>query len=323
MLLVVQSAEALGPQIRRLVLASPEGAALPGFAAGAHIRVQVALPDGRTDWRAYSLIDARADGADLVQAATYEIAVRLDAQGGGGSRYMHQVQPGQTLTVEPPRNDFALDADATAPVLLLAGGIGVTPLVSMAAQCRRQGRRVRMVYAARTQADMAYRSELQALLGDALQLHEDAAMGGPLSIAPLLDRCAPHEQVYVCGPVPMLDAVLAQAQQLGWPRERVHFELFGAAPSQAGDQPFELVLQQSGQTLQVPADQTILSCLLAHGHDPLYDCQRGECGICAVPVIEGAVDHRDHSLSESEKASGKVIQICVSRAKGERLVLDL
>ena len=96
-----------------------------------------------------------------------------------------------------------------------------------------------------------------------------------------------------------------------------------ATAAQAGDQPFEVVLAQSGQTLSVPADQTLLDCLVAHGCDPLFDCQRGECGVCAVPVIEGEVDHRDHVLSASEKAAGRVIQICVSRARGARLVLDL
>jgi vanillate O-demethylase ferredoxin subunit len=117
--------------------------------------------------------------------------------------------------------------------------------------------------------------------------------------------------------------VLAKTQARGWTHERVHFELFTTPVAEAGDRPFEVVLSQSGQSFAVPADQTLLDCLIAHGCDPMFDCKRGECGVCTATVLEGEVDHRDYFLSDAEKASGKVMQVCVSRARGPRLVLDM
>jgi vanillate O-demethylase ferredoxin subunit len=207
--------------------------------------------------------------------------------------------------------------------VLVAGGIGITPLVSMAAARRAAGLPVRMLYAGRSRTLMAFLPELEGLLGEALAVHTDEERGAPLDVAALLDGCAADDVLYVCGPRVMLDAVLAAAEVRGWPRERVQFELFTAPVVAAGDQPIELVLAQSGQQFTVPADQSILDCLVAHGCDPLFDCQRGECGVCSATVVEGEPDHRDYYLSDAEKAGGKVIQICVSRAKSARLVLDL
>ena len=143
------------------------------------------------------------------------------------------------------------------------------------------------------------------------------------SVGALLARCDPADQLYVCGPKPMLDAVLAQTQARGWNSDRVHFELFTAPVVEEGDHAFEVELAMSGQRFTVPADQSILDCLIEHGCDPMFDCKRGECGVCAVPVIDGEIDHRDYVLTAREKAAGNVIQICISRAKGQRLVLDL
>jgi vanillate O-demethylase ferredoxin subunit len=121
----------------------------------------------------------------------------------------------------------------------------------------------------------------------------------------------------------MLDAVLAHARARGWPEAQLHFERFAAAAPQAGDGSFELVLAQSGRTLTVSAHQTILDVLIDSGCDPMFDCQRGECGVCTTRVIEGEIEHRDHVLSPRERAAGDVIQTCVSRCRGPRLVLDL
>jgi len=131
------------------------------------------------------------------------------------------------------------------------------------------------------------------------------------------------DRLYVCGPKVMLDAVLARTQARGWEHDRVHFELFTTTVAEEGDQPIEVELAQSGQRFTVPADQSILDCLIEHGCDPMYDCKRGECGVCQADVLEGEPLHRDHYLSDIEKASGKVIQICISRARSARLVLDL
>jgi len=182
---------------------------------------------------------------------------------------------------------------------------------------------VRLHYAGRSRALMAFVPELQGLLGDDLLLHTDDEAGRPLDVDALLDGCTPDDQIYVCGPKVLLDTVLARTQARGWTHEHVHFELFTTPVMEAGDRPLEVVLAQSGKTFQVPAHQTILDCLIDNGCDPFYDCKRGECGVCSTPVIEGDVDHRDYFLSDAEKKSNKVMQICVSRARGARLVLDL
>jgi vanillate O-demethylase ferredoxin subunit len=251
------------------------------------------------------------------------IAVRKEAEGRGGSRFMHeQLQEGDTLAIEAPKNDFPLHTGPGGTVLV-AGGIGVTPLATMAARRRAEGAAVRMHYAGRSCDLMAFLPELQTLLGDDLRVHADAEAGTPLDIDALLDSVPTGDRLYVCGPKVMLDAVLERTQARGWEHDRVHFELFTEPVAEEGDQPFEVELAQSGQCFTVPADQSILDCLIENGCDPMFDCKRGECGVCAVPVLEGEIDHRDYVLTAREKAEGNVMQICISRAKGARLVLDI
>jgi len=319
----VTEARPLNPLIRLFRLQADDGRALPGYTAGAHLRVMVDLPGGTSDWRHYSLINLQPDTAATEAPTEYVIAVRVEPEGRGGSRHMHErVKAGDRVMVEAPKNDFPLH-DGPDGTVLLAGGIGVTPLVSMAARRRAEGAPVRMHYAGRSRDLMAFLPELQALLGDALSVHADAEAGASLDVAAVLDACDAHDRLYVCGPKVMLDAVLAQTQARGWPHERVHFELFTTPTVEAGDRAFDVVLAQSGQTYTVPADQTILDCLIEHGCDPMFDCKRGECGVCGTAVIEGDIDHRDYVLTERERAAGNVIQICISRAKGARLVLDI
>jgi len=319
----VAEARQLNPLIRHFRLRALDGSALPGYTAGAHLRVRVQLAGGAEDWRHYSLINLSTDPGATDAPREYVIAVRREDDGRGGSRFMHeQVQDGDLLTIEVPKNEFALREHAGCAVLI-AGGIGVTPLVSMAAQRVREKAGVRMHYAGRTRDLMAFVPELEHLLGDALSLHVDAEAGGPLDIDALLDGCGAADQLYVCGPKVMLDAVLTLTQARGWTHDRVHFELFTTPAVEAGDHEIEVVLAQTGRTLTVPADMTILDCLIANGCDPIFDCKRGECGVCSTPVIEGEIDHRDYFLSKDEKASGKVMQICISRARGKRLVLDI
>lgn len=319
----VTEARSLNPLIRMLRLAAADGSKLPGFTAGAHIRVQVRLANGQQDWRHYSLINPRASLDATEAPAEYVIAVRREDTGRGGSRFMHEgLQAGDILHIEAPKNDFPVHAGG-ARAVLIAGGIGVTPLVSMAARRKAEGSPVRMHYAGRSRDLMAFLPELQELLGDDLLLHTDAEAGAPLDIGKLLDGCGADDLIYVCGPKVMLDAVLAATQARGWTHDRVHFELFTEPVVEEGDHAFEVVLAQSGQTYTVPADQTILDCLIDHGCDPMYDCKRGECGVCATPVMEGEIDHRDYVLTAREKAEGNVMQICISRCKGKRLVLDI
>ncbi|WP_077000731.1 PDR/VanB family oxidoreductase [Variovorax sp. KK3] len=319
----VAEAHQLNPLIRMFRLRAADGRALPGFSAGAHIRIQVELAGGAKDWRHYSLINFATERNATVAPTEYTIAVRKEDEGRGGSRFMHErLQPGDEVTIELPKNDFPLHTGPGGSVLL-AGGIGITPLASMAARRRAEGERVQLNYAGRSRELMAFLPELQALLADDLRVHADVEAGGPLDIDAVLDGVPAGDRLYVCGPKVMLDAVLARTQARGWAHDRVHFELFTEAVVEEGDQAFEVELAQSGQRFTVPADQSILDCLIEHGCDPLFDCKRGECGVCATPVLEGDIDHRDYVLSAREKAEGNVMQICISRAKGARLVLDI
>ena len=317
----VAEARLLNPLIRTFVLRAADGAPLPGFDAGSHLRVRVTLPDGQQDWRHYSLVNPVTGGDDAPRE--YRIAVRLEAPSRGGSRFMHErLQAGDSVEIEPPKNEFHL-GDHAGCAVLVAGGIGVTPLVSMAAQRKSSGGAVRMHYAGRSRDLMAFLSELQSLLGETLNVHADDEAGAPLDITALLEACGPDDHLYVCGPKVMLDAVLKQTQARGWSRERVHFEVFAPQVQAGGDQPIEVVLEQSGQRYVVPVGQSILDCLIEHGCDPMYDCKRGECGVCQASVLEGVPDHRDYYLSEKERASNKLMQICISRSKTPVLVLDM
>lgn len=319
--LTVEKVQHPHPHLCHLVLRAADDGVLPGFDPGAHIKVQVHLGDGISSWRHYSLVNTDTREAARTAPTHYELGIRLESEGRGGSRFMHSLRPGDRLLAEPPRTDFPLDPQA-GPVVLVGGGIGVTPLTSMAAECLRLGHPVRMLYAARGRGQFLFLDRLAALLGPSLALHVDDEAGAPLDADALLDACKDTEIVYLCGPSPMLEALRAGAQRRGWPPGRIRFELFGAPASAAGDEPFELVLQQSGRTLQVARGQSILECLEANGCDALSDCRRGECGVCVADVVEGDIDHRDHVLGAADRASGKLIQICVSRARG-RLVLDL
>jgi len=324
---IVEAVEPLGSHVRAFHLRAPDGRALPGFAAGAHIRVQVG--EGGDDWRAYSLVNLAAEACAACGQAPdrYLIAVRREDAGAGGSLWMHtQVRAGQTLRIAPPVNAFALEegneSDA-ADVVLIAGGIGITPIASMAAALVARGNRYALHYTGRSISQLAFVDELRALAGERLHLYGDdeASETNRFDLARLFATLLPGQPLYVCGPQGLIDAVIALAAERGWPRERIRSELFAAAP-QAGDAAFEVELRQSGMTLAVTPAQTILDAMLDAGLDPLYDCKRGECGVCQVSVIEGEVDHRDYCLSEAERCSGKVMHICVSRARAARLVID-
>lgn len=322
MVLRLDAVAVIHPLIRQFTWVATEGR-LPAWSPGAHVQFQVKLPDGSADWRHYSLIDGCGQPCDLEAPDRYIIAVRLEEGGRGGSRFMHEsLQVGDLIEARPPRNDFPVHEGLPCAVLL-AGGIGVTPLLSMATNRLAKGEPVRMVYAGRSRDQMAYLGMLSACLGDKLTVHVDEEGGAPLDVKAVLADCAPDDELYVCGPQPMIDAVLAAAQAQGMSRERIHVELFSAPSAESEDGAFEVVLAQSGESYTVRADQSILDCLVEHGHDLIYDCQRGECGVCAVPVLEGEIDHRDYVLSPMEREAGNVIQICVSRAKGGRLVLDI
>jgi vanillate O-demethylase ferredoxin subunit len=235
---------------------------------------------------------------------------------------MHALAVGATLAARGPFNDFPLATGASQHVLI-AGGIGITPILSMVAALAAAGQTYELHYAARAPELMAFRATVETLCGKMAQLCFDG--GDPakgLNIEQAIGRPDGGRHVYVCGPRGMIDAVLATAARLGWPKAQVHFESFGAAP-QSGDGTIEIVLKRSGRTIAVPPEQSILDAVLAAGIDHPFDCKRGECSTCQVEVLEGIPDNRDYCLFGPEYEAGQVMCPCVSRAKTPRLVLNL
>lgn len=307
--------ENLTPRVRKLVLGPADGRPLPAYEAGAHIELHVPVSaNGVLLHRAYSLV--RPAG----ESNTLEIAVQLEENGSGGSRWVHGLRHGDELTANAPRNLFALQGASQQP-LLLAAGIGITPILCMALELERQGLTHEMHYVARTRELAAYADEVTALGGATCWFDEgDPSRGIPLPTvigAPVAGR-----HLHVCGPKAFIGAVLETARQLGWPEGQLHCELFTGTLAEQGDHAFEVELKDSGRTLSVAADQTILEAMEQAGMDPLFDCRRGDCGICVARVLGGDADHRDVCLSAREHEAGNFC-VCVSRARGERLVLAL
>lgn len=303
------------PTVREFTL-RPEGGPAAAHEPGAHLQVQVMTPPGRLQTRSYSLV-GEGDGSD------WRIAVKRLDDGRGGSLAMWRLAVGDRLRVSAPQNHFPLDL--TAPgYLLVAGGIGITPLVGMAqrlgAQARRHGVPVRMLYGARHAGEFGYLPQLHEALGEAaVSAHEGAAS---IDFAAAIAALPPGGQLYTCGPVPMLEAVQRAWASAGRPMQDLRFETFGSSgrlPAQA----FDVRLPRHGLTITVPADTTLLDALEAAGVETLSDCRRGECGLCAMDVlaVDGEIDHRDVFLSAHEKQAASRLCACVSRAVGT-LTLD-
>ncbi len=309
------------PIIRTIELRAQDELALPAYTPGAHLKVSI---PGQDEPRCYSLVCL--DGSEDPSAPTcYRLGVRLETPSTGGSQHMHGLEVGDVVEVQHPRNDFALHEtiDQEPPILLIAGGIGITPIASMAESLTRARRPYHLHYYGRSREQMAFLTPLSERYGPSLIVHADDDPDSLLAIDDLLKEFNPEQHIYVCGPNGLIDLVLEQAQARGWPREHLHFELFVTAAAQTGDRGFDVELRQSGQVFHVPPDKTILEVLEEAGCDPFYDCKRGECGVCQATVLEGMPDHRDYYLSDAEKQAGNVIQICISRSLSDRLVLDL
>ncbi len=288
---------------------------LPAFDAGAHI--DLLLPGGLT--RQYSLLN------DPAERQRYQIAVNKDAHSRGGSRCVHErVRVGDVLTISAPRNHFPLDESAVLQVFI-AGGIGITPIMSMIARCRTLGLPWRLYYAARTREYAAFVDTLEAWAKGPeaqVQFNFDQAPGGKmLDLAAVLASVPADAHVYCCGPLPLLAAF--EAATAHRPAGQVHREYFAASEAAATAGGFSVELARSGRSVQVQAGESILDCLMAIGVEPPHSCREGICGTCEVRVLEGVPDHRDMVLSAAEKARNDRLMICCSGAKSPRLVLDL
>lgn len=298
-----------------LTLRSPDGAMLPAFEAGAH--VDVALGNGLV--RQYSLC------GDPAELGVYRLGIGLAAETRGGSRYIHeQLREGDLVDIGEPRQLFGLHAQAAGHVFI-AGGIGITPILSMIHASVRRGEPWRLLYCVRDRDAAAYLSEL-ALHGERVTLHVDSEQGGArCDLDAYLGALGePSLHVYCCGPGPLMDAVATACERGGIAAARVHFERFSASAPAAAEpgSSFAVRLTRSGGCHEVPADKSVLDVLEAAGVAWPYSCREGLCRSCEAGVLSGKVDHRDYVLSDEERAANRSMMVCVSRGCGT-LELDV
>jgi ferredoxin-NADP reductase len=309
--LVVREAHTVADGVVALVLADPSGAALPAWTPGAHIDLLL----NEAQIRQYSLCSSPSDDS------SWRIGVLLTPDSRGGSAHVHEhLRPGATVRTRGPRNHFPLVASPR--YLFIAGGIGVTPILPMIAEAEATGADWSLVYGGRERASMAFVDELERY-GDRVTIAPQDETG-MLDLATALGDPRPDTLVYCCGPEGLLAAVEKFCE--AWPPGALHLERFSAKPQEAADgadTAFELVLERSGLTLQVPLDKSVFDVVNEAGVSVLGSCLEGVCGTCETEVVDGEIDHRDSVLNEEERESNELMMICVSRCRSARLTLDL
>ncbi len=287
-----------------------DGKPLPAYEPGAHIDLH--LPNGLV--RQYSLI------VPDEEPERYIVSVKRDPASRGGSRYVHdELHVGKALKISAPRNNFPLKEDAEH-VVLIAGGIGITPIWCMVQRLEKLGRAWTLYYSCRSRADAAFLEPLQKM--PSAHFHfDDENEGKFLDIANVVAQAPKEAHLYCCGPTPMLKAF--EAATSDWPDEQTHVEYFTAKAEPAKKGGFTVELARSGEEHFIPEGKTILQVLLDAGIDVDYSCELGICGACETRVISGIPEHRDAILSEEEQAENKRVMICCAGCKSDRLVLDL
>lgn len=309
---VVES-EPVADRARRITIERPAPLGRPAE-PGSHVDVRVRLggEHGATDVRSYSVVESDDTGRRIT------LTVLLAAHSRGGSAFMHRLRVGDTVEATRPLQDFPLVPGADRHVLL-AGGIGVTALVGMARALERLRADYRIVYVGRSRSAMAYTDLLIAEHGERLALHVDEE-GTPLDVADLVDRIASEPgrtELLMCGPVRLMDAVRRAWSRAGLPPTELRFETFGNS-GWFDAEPFEVSVPELGVNATVSPEQTMLDALTAAGADLMWDCLKGECGLCVMAVSElsGRLDHRDVFLSDRQKATDERVCLCVSRVAG-------
>ncbi|WP_020106190.1 PDR/VanB family oxidoreductase [Nocardia sp. 348MFTsu5.1] len=302
--LVVSERKMVCDDVVQLTFKAADGEQLPTWDAGSHLDLH--LPSGRR--KHYSLCGDRQD------RSSYQIAVRR-MPAAGGSWEMHELSVGAQVTTRAPRNGFPFVADERA--LFIAGGIGITPIIAMVREARELGIDWFLVYSGRSRSSLPFLDEIEDWERDRVLIRTDEDHGTP-DAAELLQHASAGGAVYCCGPGPMIDAVLGGFGQT--PATELHFERFSAPPVVDGVE-FEIELARSGRVLTVPADRSMLETVRAEVPDVAYSCRQGFCGTCRTRVLSGTPDHRDSRLSPQEQENEMLI--CVSRASGGRVVIDL
>ena len=302
---IIQSFQDVTPTVREFTLKPSQGGRY--FDPGSHLQVQV-LVHGKPQMRSYSLV-GQPDGEH------YRIAVKCLPQGRGGSLALWQHQVGDRLRISPPQNHFSLDLRAPA-YLLVAGGIGITPLVLMAQTLLQRGAAVQLLYGARSESELAYAPLLASTLDQGFKSFS-AARGETIDFTSAISQLPQGGQLYICGPAPMLDVARRAWAAASRPIADLRFETFGTS-GRFAPEAFEVLIPRQNVQLRVAADETLLDALEMAGIQSLSNCRRGECGLCAMDIlaIDGEIDHRDVFLSDHEKHENKRLCICVSRVIG-------
>ena len=297
-------------------LVQAEGHPLPAFSAGSHIDVH--MPGGVT--RQYSLCN------DPRESHRYLIGVLRDPASRGGSKTMHEaMEEGALLRISAPKNHFPLAHGATRS-LLIAGGIGVTPILCMAERLALTGGAFEMHYCTRSRERTAFVERIaQSAFAPQVQFHfDDGDASQKLALDPLLAAPQPGVHLSVCGPTGFMDWVLEAARAAGWPADQLHYEFFSAEVAKSDDDAaFEVKLASSGRVVKVEKDQTVVQALAAIGVEVQTSCEQGVCGTCLTRVLEGELDHKDMYLTPEEQAANDQFTPCCSRSRSPLLVLDL
>lgn len=302
----VVSTTALTDRIHRIVLAPDRARPV---APGAHLDVRLDL-NGAAVTRSYSIVDAAADGSEVA------VSVFRSDTSRGGAAIMHALEPGDRVEITEPLQDFPFRASAR-PVVLLAGGVGITAILGMARAARAAGSDYRLVYCGRGLAHMAYVEALATEHRERLELHV-RDRGTTLDVLALVAGLPDDAELYMCGPIRLMDAVRRAWEDGGRPRSSLRFETFGNS-GWFDAVPFRVRIPATGLECLVSPHQTLLEALEEAGADPMYDCRKGECGLCEARVIalDGTIDHRDVFYSERQRDAETKICPCVSRVRVE------
>lgn len=313
--LVVSDIEQKSERIKLFRLKPKDGSVLPDFEPGSHLPIEVKLPSGKKALRHYSILSSNDDHQ------FYEIAVQQEKNGGGGSNYMHnKLRAGLMLRAKYPVNEFLL-ASAGKHHILIAGGIGITPILSMLRQLSKDNESFELHYSVKNKSDLAFKEEVEKLAGKNVHFYfTQDANSSRLDIQSLLSAENQSSHIYICGPIGMINAVKEEADENGWQPGQIHYESFGSS-IQESNKSIEVKLEKSGKVIVVNPKETILEGLLAAKVAVPFECRKGECGMCATEYLEGDADHRDVYLTKEEKKSS--LCVCVSRAKSQSITLNL
>lgn len=310
----VAAIQQVTPAVKHFTFVRQDGSLFPSFSGGSHVVVSLNI-GGRVHRNPYSLMGSPEENGQ------YHISVRRQEQSRGGSVFLHdQVKVGTELQITYPVNLFSLSRKAHKHILI-AGGIGITPFMSQIFDLNRLGADFELHYAFRTAEHGAFSQQLEQMCGNKAHFYNDS-IGTQIDLNALLAKQPLGTHVYVCGPGPMVVAVLESARSLGWPEKHIHNEQFLAPPI---GEPFPIKLARSNIELVVSAEMSMLEAIEAAGVEADYLCRGGVCGRCELEVLEndGALLHNDHYLSDAEKATGKKIMPCVSRAKCGHLSINI